>query len=230
MSVRVERLKVVRLTCLLVCASASCAVAARAQTQRDDVQMRGGVRVVNPARTDDYAAENNAADAAKQLTDRDPAIRQRGAETLARLAATEWRHLVEGYRLQEKNARVRLALDWALYRMGKEEPLYAVVTALESSRADQAAGYLAQLETPQTLYPLLPRVNGNTQIKLLQVLARIGNAATLEEIKPYTASFDPKVAEAAKAAEQAIQQRSGQPADDAVTRPRQVGKRKPGQP
>ena len=170
-------------------------------------------------------AQTNPAEAAKQLTDRDPLIRQHGAEELARAAAPEWRHLIEGYRLQEKNARVRLALDWALYRMGKEEALYAVVRALDTGRADQAAGYLASLETPEPLYAILPRVNGNTQARLISVLARAGDAATLEQIKPYITSFDPKIAEAARQAEREITHRLAQQPDATHTRPRQVGKR-----
>jgi hypothetical protein len=186
------------------------------------------------AQTDDAPAPKNpqgeAADAAKQLTDRDPLVRQRGAEALARLAATDWLHLTEGYRLQEKNARVRLALDWAIYRMGKDESLYAVVRALDSAHDAQAAGYLAQLETPQPLYAILPRVNGNTQIKLLKVFARIGDAATLEQIKPYADSFDPLIAAAAHQAEQEIEHRLANQPTDAVTRPRQVGNKKPPAP
>jgi hypothetical protein len=170
-------------------------------------------------------AQANPAEAAKQLTDRDPLIRQHGAEELARAAAPEWRHLIEGYRLQEKNTRVRLALDWALYRMGKEESLYAVVRALDTARADQAAGYLASLETPEPLYAILPRVNGNTQARLISVLARAGDAATLEQIKPYTTSFDPKIADAARQAEQEITRRLAAQPDATHTRPRQVGKR-----
>ncbi|MCA1555436.1 MAG: hypothetical protein LC747_01980, partial [Acidobacteria bacterium] len=69
----------------------------------------------------------------RQLTDRDPLVRQRAAEGLARLADTGHRKLAEGYRLQEKHARVRLALDWALYRMGKREALYGVVRDLDST-------------------------------------------------------------------------------------------------
>src|SRR2546423_10567686 len=60
-----------------------------------------------------------AADAAKRLFNRDPLVRQHAAEELADLAATDWQKLVEGYRLQEKDSRVKLALDWALHRMGK---------------------------------------------------------------------------------------------------------------
>ena len=197
---------------LLVCLCA-CAVSVHAQTN-DDASASS-----NP--------QGDAAEAAKQLTDRDPAVRQRGAEELARLAATDWLHLTEGYRLQEKNARVRLALDWALYRMGKDESLYEVVRALDSSRDTQAAGYLAQLEGPQPLYPIMPRVNGNTQIKLLKILARIGDAATLEQLKPYKDSFDPLIAKAAQDAEQEINGRLAHQPADAATRPRQVGNKKP---
>ena len=175
----------------------------------------------------DDAARAEAATAARQLASPDALVRQQAAEDLARLAATDERRLVEGYRLQEKNGRVRLALDWALYRMGKAEALYAVVRALDSARAEQAAGYLAQLETPEPLYPILPRVNGNTQVKLLDVLARIGDAATLEQIKPFTASFDPKIADAARHAEEQIGQRQAKQPADTPLRPRQVSDEKP---
>ena len=181
-----------------------------------------------PAAND--SASTQAADAAKQLISRDPLVRQEGAEVLARLAATDWRRLVEGYRMQEKNGRVQLALDWAIYRMGKAEALYAVVRALDSSRAEQAAGYLAALETPQPLHAILPRVNGNTQVKLLEILTRVGDGETLAQVEPYTASYDPKIAAAARQAKDEIERRrAGQPADT-HTRPRLVGKGKPPTP
>jgi len=161
--------------------------------------------------------------AVRQLTDREAFVRQRAAEALARLAATEKRKLVEGYRWQEKNARVRLALDWALYRMGKSEALFAVVRDLGSTRTNQSEAYLAQLETPEPLYSLLARVSGNTQIKLLEALARTGNAATLEIVEPYAASFDPKIADAARFAQREITRRLAAPPPDAKTRARQTG-------
>src|SRR5215211_3924908 len=77
----------------------------------------------------------------------DPLLRQRSAEALARLAATDQRKLVEGYQLQEKDKEVRLALDWALYRMGHAEALYRVVDELDSGRQEQAIGYLSELES-----------------------------------------------------------------------------------
>ena len=172
---------------------------------------------------DDRNAEDKSAAAQKQLASRDPLVRQRAAEELAGRAAPANRKLLEGYRLQEKNARVRLALDWALYRIGKTEALYAIVRALDSQRVNQASAYLTTLETPEPLYLFMERMNGNTQVKLLEVLAKIGDAGTLDKIKPHSESLDPKIAEAAQYATREIEQRLGQTPADTQTRPRQVG-------
>src|SRR5262249_19453604 len=88
---------------------------------------------------------------ARQLSSSDAATRQAGAEALAKIVALDQKKLCEGYFLQEKDKRVRLALNWALYRMGKSQTLYQIVWDLESSRHDQAADYLAQLEGPDAL-------------------------------------------------------------------------------
>jgi hypothetical protein len=162
--------------------------------------------------------------AAKQLGSGDAAVRQRAAEELAAIAATNQRRMLEGYRLQEKNARVRLALDWALYRVGKTSTLFELVRALDSSRAAQARAYLSTLETPEPLYLFLERANGITQIELLRVLAKVGDAATLNRLNTYVESPDPEISTAARNAAQEIEQRlSQQPPTDATTRPRQVG-------
>jgi len=83
---------------------------------------------------DGVDARSDPAEFAKQLNSPDALVRQRSAEALARLAATDQRKLVEGYRLQEKNKDVRLALDWALYRMGRTEALYRIVDELDDRR------------------------------------------------------------------------------------------------
>src|SRR5947209_8658407 len=173
----------------------------------------------------DAAIDNSGsvADVVKQLSSADPLKRQHAAEELARLEAADQRRLVEGYRLQEKNQRVRLALDWALYRFGKKEALFAVVSALDSSRSDQAESYLLMLDNPEPLYFFLERMNGNTQAKLLNILAKIGTAETIPRIKPYTESFDPKIVEAAKKAAHEIERRVAETPANTTTRPRQVG-------
>src|SRR5215213_10772463 len=162
---------------------------------------------------DGVDARSNPAEFAKQLGSTDASVRQRSAEALARLAATDQRKLVEGYQLQEKNKEVRLALDWALYRMGRAEALYNVVDDLDSGRQDQAVGYLSEVESPDALYPFLKRPHNAPRINagLLKILARIGDAQTLDLIKPFRESHQPYVADAAETAHDEIEKRLGEP-------------------
>src|SRR5215510_5208119 len=175
---------------------------------------------------DGIDARSNPAEFAKQLNSADPLVRQRSAEALAKLAATDQRKLVEGYRLQEKNKDVRLALDWALYRMGRSEALYRIVDELDSGRQAQAVGYLSELESPDVLYPFLKRSNNAPRINagLLKPLARIGDAQTLDLIEPFRESHQPYVAESAEVAHDEIEKRLGEPAPDVRARPRTVEK------
>lgn len=175
---------------------------------------------------DGVDARSNPEEFAKQLGSADANVRQRSAEALAQLAATDQRKLVEGYQLQEKNKEVRLALDWALYRMGRAEMLYRIVDDLDSGRQDQAIGYLAQLESPDLLYPILKRTTNAPRVNagLLKALARIGDAQTLELVKPFRESHQPYVAEAAEIAHDEIEKRLGDTTSETRTRPRSVGK------
>src|SRR5215212_3231710 len=93
---------------------------------------------------DGIDARTNTTELARQLASPDALLRQRSAEALGRLAATDQRKLVAGYQLQEKNKEVRLALDWALYRMGKSDLLFNIVHELDSGRQSQAVGYLSE--------------------------------------------------------------------------------------
>ncbi|HEY3580086.1 MAG TPA: HEAT repeat domain-containing protein [Pyrinomonadaceae bacterium] len=179
------------------------------------------------ASIDGVDARSNPAEFAKQLSSPDANVRRRSAEALARLAATDQRKLVEGYQLEEKNKEVRLALDWALYRMGRPEALYRIVKDLDSGRQGQAVGYLAELESPDLLYPFLKKENNPPRVNagLLKALGRIGDAQTLDLIKPYRESHQPYVAEAAELAHDEIEKRLGEPANgETRVRPRTVEK------
>jgi hypothetical protein len=166
----------------------------------------------------------DSAAVARKLSSRSPVERRTAAEELARLASVEHRRLAEGYRAQEKDSRVKLALDWALYRMGKNETLFQLVGALdEKKQAEQAVAYLKQLEGPDPLYVFLGRVNGRTQARLLEVLAAVGDRATLEKIQPYTQSLDPLIADAARFAEREITIRVEETPAPEPKRERKVG-------
>jgi HEAT repeat protein len=186
-----------------------------------------GTAQAQQAAVDGVDARSNPKDFANQLGSSDPLVRQHSAEALARLAATDQRKLVEGYQLQEKNKEVRLALDWALYRMGRSEMLYHIVDQLDSGRQEQAIGYLSELESPDVLYPFLKRTNNAPRINagILKALARTGDAQTLELITPFRESHQPYVAEAAEIAHDEIEKRLGEPAPAATrARPRTVEK------
>lgn len=176
---------------------------------------------------DGIDARANTAELATQLGSPDPLVRQRGAEALARLAAMDQRKMVEGYQLQEKNKEVRLALDWALYRMGRSEALFRIVRELDSGRQQQAIGYLSELESPDMLYQYLKKDNNAPRINagILNALGKIGNSETLLIIEPYRESLQAYVAEAAETAHDEIEKRLGQPESSPTrVRPRSVQK------
>ncbi|HMF58383.1 MAG TPA: hypothetical protein VK619_18715 [Pyrinomonadaceae bacterium] len=193
---------------LLICA-ACFGSSARAQTNQEETSSE-------ESRVDSSAI-------ARKLSSLDPLERQHAAEELARLAAVDQMKLVAGYRLQERDGRVRLALDWALYRMGRNETLFRIVRELDSSRHEQAAAYLAQLDTPDPLYIFLPQVNFKTQERLLEVFGKIGDAQTLERIRPLTGSPDEKIARAAQSASEEITRRLAEPRQELPTRARTTG-------
>src|SRR6476620_6863012 len=86
---------------------------------------------------DEVDARSDPREVSARLASKDPLVRQQAAESLARLAAVDQKKLLEGYRLPENDKRVRLALDWALFRVGKTDSLYLVITQLDSERHDQ---------------------------------------------------------------------------------------------
>lgn len=161
--------------------------------------------------------------AARDLSNRNPLIRQQAAETMARLAIPEQRTITEGYRLQEKNSRVRLALDWALYRMGKDEALFNIVKDLDSERQAQSVTYLSRLESPEPLYKFIDRARPSTQEGLFEVFARIGDGETLNVVKRFVDADIPRVAKAARLAEDQITLRLNHQPAQRESRPRRTG-------
>src|ERR1700731_4021157 len=119
----------------------------------------GAALAQSSAQDESSAARPDSRQYAHDLASGDAPTRQAAAESLARLAAVEQKKLVEGYVLQEKDKRERLALNWALYRMGKSQALFQIVRDLDSARYDQALDYLTQLDSPDPLYLFLKQDN-----------------------------------------------------------------------
>jgi HEAT repeat protein len=174
--------------------------------------------------TDEIDARTDTSTIVRRLVARDALTRQRAAEALASLAAVDQRKMIEGYRLQEKDKKVRLALDWALYRTGKSEALYQIIIELDSGRHDQAVGYLAKLDTPTILHGTLKRYEERPRITagIIEALGQFGNDESLELVKPFRDSFDAGVAAAAESAFDQIEKRLAQVESTVPARPRTV--------
>jgi HEAT repeat protein len=182
-----------------------------------------------PAQTlpsDGLDARTDTASLARLLGSADALQRQRAAEGLAKLAAADQKKLIEGYYLQEKNKSVRLALEWALYRIGKQDLLFRIVHDLDSSRHDQSVTYLSQLGAPELLYPFLDREANKPRViaGLIEALEILGDERTLERLEKYRDSLLPGVAVAAEKAIDAINSRTTGSLPNTPTRPRTVVK------
>ena len=184
-----------------------------------NVYTLAAVRLSVPVQNDD-AAQRQALSSA--LVNRDPEVRRMAAEEIARRAEPWFKNMVDGCRLQEKDSKVRLALDWALYRLGENEALFEIVKSLDSGRHSQAVGYLKELEAPEPLYMFLPKAKKNTQVGIFEALGTIGNSGTLNVIRPYRNSTFWEVAKAAAFAEEQIALREEQSADTGKARPRRL--------
>jgi len=137
-------------------------------------------------------------------------FRVAAAEGLARLGNREHLARVEKQRETASHRRYQLALDYALYRMGRQDLLNELVNELGSSRyGDQVYNYLLEMPPDQLpqLYPLLRSSRGEGRIRLLNVLGMIGNAETLNVVQSYTNDSDPDVVSAALLAVRRLQAR-----------------------
>lgn len=123
-----------------------------------------------------------------------------GAEGLARIANPAHRDTLEAARERSEERRNQLALDFALYRVGRPGALEEMVSELGSIRySDQVFDYLAGFspeECPR-LFPLLRSSKGKVRVKLIDALGLAGGKDTLTELESYTHDSDAEVANAA---------------------------------
>lgn len=168
-------------------------------------------------------AQDNSSQVAASFSSPFPATRRRAAEELARIASADQKKMVEGFRLQESDKQVQLALDWALYRMGSTQKLLDLILALDTSRHEQAEGYLKQIESPEPLHAHLKRLKNKPRARLLEVLAITGSEQSLAFVRQYVNSADSVVAKAARNANRAITDRLANQPEVTTTRPRQTG-------
>ena len=166
-----------------------------AVSRKDDLQRK----LLNAlARIGDSRSRQIMLDA---LENKKEIYRQFGAEGLGRIGDSSLITRLASEYTREKSSEVRLALNFALFRLGLDEHLPELVNRVNE---DQAYFYLLELEPEQVskLHPLL-RLHGREhaiQVRLLEVIGQRGNLSSLQAVEPLTRSRNSDVASSANLA------------------------------
>jgi HEAT repeat protein len=164
----------------------------------------------------------------ENMTDNDADRRQYAFEGLARIADPRYMDQISRLVLTEKNGDVKLAEQWALYRMGSRPNIQYIVRKLDTDQEEQARTYLLEANNAADLYPYVRSSSKEVRQKVIDILGRIGDAETVKELQPVAETSGVATANAATLAIKRIEWRmSGRPrASDTVlrreTRPRRA--------
>jgi HEAT repeat protein len=133
------------------------------------------------------------------LTNEDSFYRRFSAEGLGRIGDTSATTEVARMRLAEKSSEARLAADFALFLLGREEHLDAVVAVADSG---QAKHYLMELGESDVakLFGYLESAKPSIQVGLLEVIGLRGGQDAIEVAEKASSSPDTDVASAANLA------------------------------
>ncbi len=150
----------------------------------------------------------------KGLWSDDKVIRQGAAEGLARAADPQSLTELQKAVSVEKDANARLAMEFALTALGKQDALDNVVSELSSRiRGDVARAYLVELARNPAflpkLYPYLQSPDSTIRKRLCVVLMYSGDQGSLAQLDRLEHDPDRDVANAALHAKQAIRARVG---------------------
>lgn len=135
----------------------------------------------------------------RHLMDRERKLRLPAALGLGRLKNPEHVSHIEQARERERNASVRLALDFALVSHGRLEYVSEIVSELESrARRGEARPYLIELarESPvrDALYAHLYSQNAEVRRNLCMVLGASGDSSSIVQLDNLLRDRDPEVA------------------------------------
>jgi len=148
----------------------------------------------------------------KALWDQDKNVRQAAAEGLGRAADPQTQSELEKAIAAEKEAEVKLAIEFALTALGKQDYLNAMVDDLGSrNRGDTARAYLTELAWKPgflpKLYPYLQNQDAAVRKRLCEVLMYSGDQTSLEPLDRLSHDPDGDVAAESLRAKGAIRAR-----------------------
>jgi HEAT repeat protein len=148
----------------------------------------------------------------KALWSEDKNLRQAAAEGMARAADPQSLGELEKAVSVEKDAEVKLAIEFAITALGKQDYLSSLVSELGSkTRGDVARAYLTELARDPAflprLYPYLQSQDAGVRKRLCTILMYSGDQSSLEPLDRVSHDPDSDVAAQALRAKRAIRVR-----------------------
>lgn len=123
--------------------------------------------------------------------------RQYAAEGLGRVGDSQYLQILARKYMREESKRVKMALSYALFRLGREEHLLELVTNANDS--EQAYYYLLELEPDQIrlLYPHVRVEDKDVKVALLEVIGQKGGPSGLDIAEEMSQHEDSDIVSAA---------------------------------
>jgi HEAT repeat protein len=152
----------------------------------------------------------------KALNDKEASIRGYAAQGLAR--SKDKGALPDLLRSApaEKNADARLAMEFAITSLGRNDYLSSIIQSLDSGESDAAKAYLVELARDPNflaqLYPYMNSRNAQVQQGLCNVLMYAGDGTSVHPLEQLSRDNNSDVAAAALRALSTVRQRTGAPA------------------
>jgi len=141
------------------------------------------------------------------LTDPRESYRLYAAEGLGRIGDTSYLAEVGRQYLREDSGKVKLALNYSLYNLGREEHLIELVENLDR---DQVYYYLLEMDAGEVpkLYPYLRESDHSIRMRLLDIVGLRGDPSALSIVQELAGSPNAELASAANLALRRIEGRS----------------------
>jgi HEAT repeat protein len=148
----------------------------------------------------------------ENMVDENSNRRQYAFEGLARIGEPRYSDQTSRLVLTEGDNEVKLAERWALYKMGSRPEIQYLVRKLDTDHERQVTEYLMEVNNPADLHPYIRSSNKTIRRKVIDILGRIGDETTVQELQPVARASGAETTDAAVLAIKRIEWRlSGRP-------------------
>jgi len=129
------------------------------------------------------------------LKSQDPEFRVISAEAFGRMGDAGYTEEVGRIFLGEQNTSAKLAMDFALFKLGRKENMMNLIKALDLY-PDEVKAYILECGADgfAEISRYMPNLSNSTKIKLIKIMGYSYNPAAIKYIEPYLNDADIDVA------------------------------------